>query len=396
MFLNCTRVQRYTFMIFRIILGAVSIYTAFLSIRLAISLQALALGASSIEVGVLVSLISLGPAFAAVSFGRWIDRVGTKPPVITGVALLVAAAIVGILPNHDHKFLSLYVIALIAGLGILFITMLAQKTVGFLSAPENRQASFAWLAMGMSGAGLVSPILTGYIIDLNGYQAVYAAALIFCLIGLLVFAISFKLLPTSLTPGKQKKKQATSSWDLIAAPRLRSVLIVSGLVSASWDLQHFMFPVYGHAVGLSATEIGWLTGTFYSATFLVRFLMPWTSRHFSEWQFLTLTLAIGGASYAMFPLFTSFEALLVAAFILGIGLGSSQPNVMSLLHSEAPADRVGEALGMRTMLTKACHAVIPSVFGALTAALGATSIFAAMAGILSAAAIASSRHGKEK
>lgn len=157
----------------------------------------------------------------------------------------------------------------------------------------------------------------------------------------------------------------------------------------AWDLQHYMFPVYGHAVGLSATEIGWLTGIFYSATFLVRFLMPWTSKHFTEWQFLVLTLAVGGAAYAVFPLFTTFGPLTVAAFILGLGLGSSQPNVMSLLHSEAPAGRVGEALGVRTMFTNGCHTVLPTTFGILTGVFGAASIFIAMATILLTAAWAS-------
>ena len=45
------------------------------------------------------------------------------------------------------------------------------------------------------------------------------------------------------------------------------MLFVSALVSMAWDLEIFMFPVYGHAIGLSATEIGWLIGMFFAATF---------------------------------------------------------------------------------------------------------------------------------
>ena len=64
---------------------------------------------------------------------------------------------------------------------------------------------------------------------------------------------------------------------------------------------------------------------------------------------------------------------------------------MSLLHSEAPAGRVGEALGIRTMFTNACHAVLPTTFGVLTAALGAASIFWAMTAILGSAAMMTQR-----
>ena len=66
----------------------------------------------------------------------------------------------------------------------------------------------------------------------------------------------------------------------------------------AWDLEIFMFPVYGHAIGLSATEIGWLIGMFFAATFAVRFLMPLLSKRISEWQFLVAVLAIG--SFATF------------------------------------------------------------------------------------------------
>ncbi len=381
-------------MVFRIILASVLLHVAFSSLRLVVSLDALAHGASSFEVGFIVSLLALGPAFTAVAFGRFIDRRGTRLPILLGAGLLAAACLIGLaFPVRNTavgQFLPLYTVALIAGLGFLFVTMVSQKVVGFISTAATRQTNFAWLAMGMSASGLVSPVMTGYLVDGAGFEAVFAAGLAFLTAGLAVFAASFKTLPASLGAAKTGAEKRTS-LDLVKVPRLRSVLIVSGLVSMAWDLQHFMLPFYGHAVGLSATQIGWLTGTFFSATFLVRFLMPWTSRHFTEWQFLTLTLAVGGAAYALFPLFTSFEALLAASFLLGLGLGSSQPNVMSLLHSEAPAGRVGEALGIRTMFTNACHAVLPTTFGLLTAALGAASIFWAMTAILGSAAVMTRR-----
>ena len=377
-------------MIFRIILASVLLHAAFSCMRLTVSLDALAHGASSLQVGAIVSLLALGPTFTAVACGRWIDRVGTRLPVFAGAAGIALAASIGLgLPASKFGLTPLYVVAFVAGLGFLCITLISQKMVGFLSEAATRQASFAWLAMGMSASGLLSPILSGYLIDGFSHQAVFAAALLLCASGVGVFLFSLSRLPSSLDP--EKPKVMRHAWDLVLVPRLRNVLLVSALVSMAWDLQHFMFPVYGHAAGLSATEIGWLTGTFFSATFLVRFLMPWTSRHFTEWQFLTLTLVVGGIAYAAFPLFTSFPALVATAFVLGLGLGSSQPNVMSLLHSEAPEGRVGEALGIRTMATNACHAVLPSAFGVLTAMVGAASIFLAMACILACGAVAAGR-----
>lgn len=69
--------------------------------------------------------------------------------------------------------------------------------------------------------------------------------------------------------------------ELLAISDVRVILIINALVSMAYDLQNFMFPFYGHAIGLSAAEIGWLIGVFYAATFIVRFsspLLPNTSR----------------------------------------------------------------------------------------------------------------------
>jgi len=77
--------------------------------------------------------------------------------------------------------------------------------------------------------------------------------------------------------------------------------------------------------------------------------------------------------------------LMAAAFLLGLGLGAAQPNVMSLLHDRAPAGRVGEALGVRTTIMNSSHVVLPLVFGAFGSLLGAGPAFWLMAMLLGGA-----------
>ena len=60
---------------------------------------------------------------------------------------------------------------------------------------------------------------------------------------------------------------------------------------------------------------------------------------------------------------------------------------MSLLQTQSPKGRVGEALGIRTMLTNLCHAVLPSGFGLLASAVGVFWIFIAMGVIMGGSAV---------
>ena len=123
-------------------------------------------------------------------------------------------------------------------------------------------------------------------------------------------------------------------------------------------------------------------GTFSIATFLIRGLLPTISRRLSAWPLLAVSLAIAGASFFLFPLLERAPFLMAISFLLGLGLGMSQPMVMSLLHNTVPAGRVGEAIGVRMTLVNVSQITIPLLFGALGTALGMGPVFWATALLL--------------
>ena len=70
------------------------------------------------------------------------------------------------------------------------------------------------------------------------------------------------------------------------------------------------------------------------------------------------------------------------AFALGLGLGMSQPMVLSLIHTAAPAGRAGEAVGVRATLVNFSQTAMPLMFGVLGATLGMAPVFLSMAMLL--------------
>jgi MFS family permease len=146
----------------------------------------------------------------------------------------------------------------------------------------------------------------------------------------------------------------------------------------------FAIPIYGSSIGLSASSIGLVFGAFSAATFVIRGLLPALSRRLAAWPLLTASLAIAAGSFLLFPLLERAALLMAVAFLLGLGLGMSQPMVMSLLHNTAPAGRVGEAIGVRMTLVNMSQIAIPLSFGALGTALGMLPVFWATALLLAA------------
>jgi MFS family permease len=119
--------------------------------------------------------------------------------------------------------------------------------------------------------------------------------------------------------------------------------------------------------------------------------MPWITRAFHEWQVLTFTLLTAALAFALMPLFSSLLPLMAVMFLLGLGLGAAQPNTMSLLHARAPAGRVGEALGLRVTIINGSSVVLPLIFGAFGAVVGASLVFWIMALVLGTGGVLAAR-----
>jgi predicted MFS family arabinose efflux permease len=365
-------------------------HTTFAAARVTGSLYALAHQASAFTVGVMMALYALVPMLLAVRVGRWLDAVGPRRPVLVGTALMFTGVVLpGLFPYAVADVGPLLLAAALIGTGFLYLQVTLQHLVGERTAPENRAAAFSYLALGFSTSGLIAPVASGVLIDSVGHRATYAV-----FAGVMLAAIALLWHFRAALPDRKAPPPAAEPrefYDLLRHREVRDVLIASGLLSMAWDLQTFMIPVYGTRIGLSASQIGFVLGSFALATFVIRLALPTLARRVPEWHVLAFALLTAALAYALMPLFESLVPLLACAFVLGLGLGSAQPNVMSLLHARAPAGRVGEALGLRTTIMNSSHVVLPLVFGAFGAVVGAGAVFWTMATLLGAGGSAAAR-----
>jgi len=365
-------------------------HTTFVSARMVGSLYALANGASTFTVGVLMALFALVPMLTAVRAGRWLDAVGPLRPLAAGSALLIAGSVMPVLfPYAVADIAPLLVAASLIGTGSMLIQQTTIHLVGERADPSRRAADFSWLALGGSISSLVGPVMSGLLIDFVGHRTAFAALSVLTVANGALLYVHRADLPSRHAP--KKTAEPRPMFELLSNKDVRDVLIAVVLISMTWDLQTFMMPVHGTAVGLSASEIGLVLGSFAAATFAIRLAMPALSRRFHEWQVLTFTLFTSALAFALMPWFGSFLPLAGCAFLLGLGLGAAQPNVMSLLHGRTPAGRVGEALGLRTTMMNSSHVLLPLVFGAAGSLLGARVVFLLMAAVLFAAGIGARR-----
>ncbi len=358
----------------RVALVTILVHLAFAGARVAFSLLALHLGATAATVGVLMSLLAVVPMIFAVSWGRYIDRVGVRGPMYVGAgAVFAALAAAFALPRLE----TLFVAAVLSGSGFMFFHIAVNQAAGLIGMPQQRARNFSLLALAFSVSSFLGPMTAGFAIDAVGYRYTFLllGATIVAAIGVLsVWPIEVPRHAVPLKPGERRKLA-----DLLRVPTLRRVFVVSGLLSMAWDLFTFVMPIHGSQLKLSASTIGLILGAFGSAVFVVRLVLPPIVHRLDEWKMLVGALFVTGIGLALVPFVEDVALLIALAFLLGMGLGGAQPMIMALLYSKAPPGRGGEAVGVRTLLLNFSQAGIPLMFGALGAALGMAPVFWSMA-----------------
>jgi predicted MFS family arabinose efflux permease len=248
-----------------------------------------------------------------------------------------------VLPFAWLSLPTLMLCSVLVGLGFLPYHLGNQKLVSELGPPEERRHNLSLLTIGFSVSSFIGPTTAGFLIDGFGHRFAFGVLAVLPVGAFLWIRHLRARLPTGrlLPPGRA---QSLKIRDLLSTPELRRLYVVVALVSSAWDVHQFLVPLYGASIGLSASGIGLVLGAFALATLIVRMVVPLFLMDVPEWYAILAAIGIAAAVYALYPWFDSLESLLLLSFVLGLGLGVSQPMTLSILARSAPASRLGDRI----------------------------------------------------
>jgi MFS family permease len=364
-----------------LITAQVCLHASLAGVRMATPLWVLRSGGSEVMLGPVVGLFALAPVALALPAGHLADRRGYHVPLRLAVGLTIAGALVaaGATFLKAASYPALCLAAVLSGSGGNIGMIAIQRTAGRAAAhdPTALRQVFSWLGIAPSLSNVLGPLIAGVLIDHAGFRSAFGFLSLLPVCSLVCARMVPREVPTRPAIAPVRK----AAWELLSAPMLRRVLLVSWFMSASWDVHSFVVPVLGNQRGLSASAIGAVIGTFALAVTLVRLLIPLLAHRLSEGQVLTGAMTVAASAFAVYPWAGSVWTMAACASVLGLALGASQPMVMAMLHQITPAHRHGQAIALRSMASNISSAVMPLAFGALGTTLGATGLLWAM-GIL--------------
>ncbi len=346
--------------------------------RLAIPLFAVDQQATPFVVGSVVALYAVFPVVLALPAGRMTDRLGFKIPLIFGAGGVFLALI---LPFMWPSMVTLYFSAALLGISFMACQLATQTLAGAIAGPSERARNFSVLSLGFALAQLTGPLLAGALIDYVGYSRAFLALALPLIPAIVIAALGSRWIPKVNTKSESGR---SGVFDLLRIKPLRNTLIASGIVSSAWDVYQFFLPIYGRALGLSATSIGTVLGAFSVAIISVRLVLPFLARRAEAPRLLSYAMFVACAAFCLLPLTQGAWALGAVSFLLGLACGCGQPLSMTMVFDATPPGRTGEATGMRITVNQVTHFVIPLVFGALGSVSGFAAVFLTNAGCLAA------------
>jgi MFS family permease len=354
--------------------------------RVLMTLYAVELGAGPFATGMLFAVYGLIPALFVVRAGRIADRIGNRLLMYAGfTGFAVSLTLPALFPSLPALFLAS---PLIGFTSMIFIVA-SQNLVGVLSRPETRTRNYSNYSLSDAGGNVAGPVLVGFAIDGVGHAGAYYVLAAIAAACLVVFHFGRERIPAR--SGVADAAPRGPSADLLRLPALRNALITNGLVMTGIDLYQVYLPLYARGIGLSASEIGVIMGSFGAAGFLVRTLIPPVTRRWGERGMLAVALAVACVAYVAIPLTANPWLLGMVSFVVGLGMGCGQPLSMILSFNAAPPGRSAEAIAMRMAVSYGAHVVIPPVFGALGTVLGLAPIFWTCAVLMGAGATINTR-----
>lgn len=359
--------------------------------RVLMTLLAIDLGAGPFETGMLFAVYGIFPALLVVHAGRIADRIGNRVLMYAGftgfACMLAVPAIVPTLP-------ALFIASPLIGISSMIFIVCTQNLIGVLSDATTRTRNYSYYALTDAGGNVIGPVLVGFSIDAIGHASTYYVLAVLAAICLVVFHLFHRHIPAKSGVVDSGKRGPMS--DLLRLPALRNALITNGIVMTGIDLYQVYMPVYSRGIGLTATEIGLIIGTFGAAGFLVRTLIPPVTARIGEYGMIAGALAIGCVGYFAIPFNTSPWLLGAVSFVVGLGMGCGQPLSMVLSFNAAPSGRSAEAIAMRMAVSYSAHVVIPPVFGALGSVIGVGPVFWACSVLMGGGAVLNRRPGGSK
>jgi multidrug resistance protein len=321
------------------------------------------LGASPVQVGLILTLYALAQLLFLPAWGWVSDRIGRRPVILVS---LVGTAVSFVMLAYSDTLAMVYISRIMAGFFAASIGT-AQAVVTDVTPPSERARGMGVIGAAFGIGMILGPMLGGSLAAVNEKLPFYAIAVL--ALANLLMAIFY--LPESRPAGLPRRPWREFAGSFVPTPvrlvsavhdrRIGLYLYLFFHLFTAFAILEAMGTLYlGHRYGADELQIAiifaWI-GLFLAVTqgVLLRRLVV----SFGEVKLVVvglLMMAVGLASVAVAP---SFEWFYAIGVVLAVGNGLTFPSFTSLFSKACEPDQAGELMAQSQSMATAGRIVAP-------------------------------------
>ena len=356
------------------------------------------LGALPELIGIIVAASTITGVFFKLPAGALSDVLGRKRMMVLGALFFAAPPF---LYPFVHDAWSLLALRFVHGFATAIFSPVASAYVASL-AVTGRGARLGWFSSANDIGATAGPLMGGLVLYFTAsYSVTYLTV---GALGVLTFIVVL-LLPdvdrtaVDRTAVDRTPRRETQTFAERAAEFRQGVaevfrtppIFVAAGIEAVMYLGYGAFlgflPIYAKNVGLNDAEIAIVLGAQLVLTMVAKPITGRASDRVGRMPVIVIGLLLCATALPLIFRSESLAAFVLAAPLLGLGVGAVTPVTNALIADLASARRLGAAMGVFGTIWDIGEAAGPMIAGFLIGGLGYAATFDVLAAITAAAAV---------
>ena len=333
--------------------------------QLVVPLYSLALGASRIELGIIVGALGVAGILLSILSSVLSDCLGRRRMILASFLLWIGTGAMGLLGSSLPWLAWVQILVGLADV-CFFVAGIAYLTE--ITSP-GKHAEMQTISTGLMGLGMIAgPALGGHISRVGGFRSAFGLV---ALLGTLGVALSYRLPEMTDPTGKRGtflEQVVLHHRDALLLLRengpVRLAILLTLLGTASWMAVGPSFYVaYLTTLGLSPEIIGLLTTLRASAGTLARFGFAFLSNHIGVVIATLSGFAIGAVALTMTPFLTAVPLLAIVGCLGEAADRLRIPGIYTLVADGTGQRNRAIGVALVNLSWAVASAVTPTVLG---------------------------------
>lgn len=344
-------------------------------------LYTMSLGGNNIVAGTLMTIFTISALLFRPVFGSMLDYYGRRVVLILGLCLFGVAALALLLA---HNITLVFILRFVQGIGLSAYSTALGTILSDVVPSHKISEGVGYFGVAATVAMAIGPSMGLYLCDQFGYQITYAVTFGISLIGA-GFACFINYETKHENPGKRSRtveiqergRKSNNAWDFIEVTALRPCIVIIFTVIAISSVFSFM-PLFGKERNIP--NIG-LFFTCYAASMIAaRLVIGRIADKYGHRKIYLPAAVITLFIFVTLIFADSLGLVLLAAVFYGVGYGTVQPIINTMIIKRSPEERMGAANATYYATMDIGFGLGSFVWGTVSQEAGFTAVFIGCAG----------------